>query len=533
MKFRLLLWVLFFSNLFCGQEKKEILKVYNGRQLWFTHALSESKVNSVLDSLVNMGFYALKVDSLKKEQDEVSIYITRGNFYKKMVVQPDSLSRLAVRIKEEHITTTNIDSLANVIHYYYLKKGYAFNKVFTDLDFTENPIRATISVELNQKRIINSFVINGYTKFPGGIKKELEYDFIGKPYDDSKLKEISNKLTGSLFIAEEKSPQVLFTPDSTTIFLYLKKRKSSSFNGIMGFGNDESGKFKLNGQVQLSLGNVFNSFETIDLNWLATPDESQNFEIQVNVPYLFKSKFGTETGLNIYKQDSTYASIKIREHIYYQYTSRQQIGVEGSFENSRNVLDSDKNTNFSKTGLGVTYQYLEKNEWNILGPKNLYLLKGVVYRNVPEDRDNVDEYQLSAHLEKLVKISGSHYLKPRISASALLSDTLTINELFRIGGLKTVRGFNEQSVYANAYVIGSLEYRYVPFEEMFLNVFTDFALVENKYQNSNSFIFGTGLGISFLTRFGIFSLNYALGKYESEPVNLSDSKIHIGIQANF
>jgi hypothetical protein len=420
-----------------------------------------------------------------------------------------------------------------VIHHYYLKRGYAFNRVTTDLDFSKDPVQASVSVELNQKRIINSFVINGYAQFPRGIKKELEYDFIGKPYDDSRLKEISNKLISTNFITEEKNPQVLFTPDSTSIFLYLKKRKASSFDGILGFGNDDEGKFKLNGQVQLSLGNIFNSFETINLNWMSTPDKSQDFKIQVNVPYLFKSKFGTETELNIYKQDSTYASIRFNEYIYYQYTANQRIGLEGSLESSRYVLDTDKSNNFSKTGLGVIYQYLERNELSILGPKNLYSLKGVVYRKIPEDKDNIREYQLFAHVEKLVKLSGSHYLKPRISASTLLSDTLTVNELFRVGGLKTIRGFNEQSVYANAYVIGSLEYRYVPFEEMFLNVFADFAWIENKYQDSRLFLFGTGIGISFLTRFGIFSLNYAVGKYDSESVNFSDSKVHIGIQANF
>jgi outer membrane protein assembly factor BamA len=223
----------------------------------------------------------------------------------------------------------------------------------------------------------------------------------------------------------------------------------------------------------------------------------------------------------------------LNEHIYYQYTVNQRLGMEGLFENSRYITESDINNNFSKTGLGINYQYKERNENDILGPKNFYLVKGIAYRNIPENRKNLTEYHLSASIEKLIKISGSHYIKPRINASTLLSDTLTINELFKIGGLKTIRGFNEKSIYANAYIIGSLEYRYVPFEELFLNLFTDLAWIENKYQNSKPFLLGTGLGISFLTRFGIFSLNYAVGKYNSESINFSDSKIHIGIQATF
>ena len=533
MKFKLLyIYIIILPILLHGQVEKNFIKIYNNQKLWFSKTYSENKVGSILDSLVDLGFYTLKLDSLKKDKKETLVYINRGKFYKKVWVQLDSLSQAAITNKN-YFQTDNIDSLAGVIHYYYIKKGYAFNQVHTQLFLANEPLEASIHVELHQKRLINSFVLNGYTKIPRGIIKELEYGFLGKTYTDERLKEISAMLQGTAFIAEEKNPQVLFTPDSTKIYLYLKKRKASSLDGMVGFGNDEKGKFKVNGQLQLSLGNVLNSFETINLNWLSTPDKSQNFEVQVNVPYLFKSKFGSETSLTIFKQDSTYATIRLNEHIYYQYTVNQRLGIEGLYENSRYVSELDNNNNFSKTGLGISYQYKERNENEILGPKNLYSIKGIAYRNIPEDRKNLTEYNVSASIEKLIKLSASHYLKPKINASTLLSDTLTVNELFKIGGLKTIRGFNEQSIYANAYIIGSLEYRYVPFEELYLSLFTDVAWIENKNQNTRPFLLGTGVGISFLTRFGIFSLNYAVGKYDSEPVNFSDSKIHIGIQATF
>jgi hemolysin activation/secretion protein len=531
MKFKLLCIVIL-PFLLHGQIEKENIKVYNNNKLWFTKTYSNNKLHTILDSLVSIGFYTLTLDSLKKTENQTSVYINRGKFYKKVWVQLDSLSKVAIMNKDK-FKTDNIDSLAGVIHYYYLKRGYAFNQVYTKLSIENDSLEASIKVELNQKRLINSFIIHGYTKIPRGIVKELEYGFLNKTYTDERLKEISATLQGTNFITEEKNPQVLFTPDSTKIFIYIKKRKASTFDGIIGFGSDHKDKFKVNGQLQLSLGNLFNSLETINLNWISTPEKSQNFEIQVNIPYLFKSKFGSESSLNIYKQDSTYATVRLNEHIYYQYTVNQRLGMEGLFENSRYITESDINNNFSKTGLGINYQYKERNENDILGPKNFYLVKGIAYRNIPENRKNLTEYHLSASIEKLIKISGSHYIKPRINASTLLSDTLTINELFKIGGLKTIRGFNEKSIYANAYIIGSLEYRYVPFEELFLNLFTDLAWIENKYQNSKPFLLGTGLGISFLTRFGIFSLNYAVGKYNSESINFSDSKIHIGIQATF
>ncbi|MDR3273049.1 MAG: BamA/TamA family outer membrane protein [Flavobacteriaceae bacterium] len=530
MKFRL--WILLFPLGLWAQEKPKPLKVFEGSHLWFSAVYSENKINKLLDSLVTQGYYTLRLDSVQDGSKEFRAFVTKGGFYKTVSVRLDSLSQLVIK-KKESFTVSNIDSLSNLIHAYYLQKGYAFNRVVADLNFNTLPAKAEVSVQLNQKRIISNLVFNGYDKIPRGFKRSLEYEFVGETYEDRHLAEISNRLTASGFLGLEKNSQVLFSPDSTSVYLYVKKRNASSFDGIIGFGSDEGGKFRLNGQVQLSLGNIFNSFERINLNWLATPDKSQNFEIKADVPYLFKSRFGTATYLNIYRQDSTYATIKLGEHIYYQYDENQKIGGEGTLENSRYALDENSGNNFTKTGLGLTYEYVEKSHQALLGNKNLLAVQGTVFRNVPENRTHLTQYQVSAQIEKLVCLAEHHYLKPRISASALLSDTLTVNELFRIGGLRTLRGFNEQSVYANAFAVGSLEYRYAPLDEMYLSLFVDTAWINNKNERISSVLWGSGLGISFLTRFGFFSINYAVGKYPDKPMDFSDSKVHIGLQASF
>jgi outer membrane protein assembly factor BamA len=105
--------------------------------------------------------------------------------------------------------------------------------------------------------------------------------------------------------------------------------------------------------------------------------------------------------------------------------------------------------------------------------------------------------------------------------------------LYRIGGIKTLRGFDEESIYASFYVIGSLEYRYLLEENSYLYFFTDAAYYENL---SVSFAgdrydtpFGFGTGISFETKAGIFSINYALGKQFDNPIYLKSGKVHFGI----
>jgi hypothetical protein len=55
---------------------------------------------------------------------------------------------------------------------------------------------------------------------------------------------------------------------------------------------------------------MFNGFETINLYWQRNPDKGQTFDLQVDIPYLFKSNVGMNMKVNIYRQDSTFANVK-------------------------------------------------------------------------------------------------------------------------------------------------------------------------------------------------------------------------------
>jgi len=41
-------------------------------------------------------------------------------------------------------------------------------------------------------------------------------------------------------------------------------------------------------------------------------------------------------------------------------------------------------------------------------------------------------------------------------------------------------------------------------------------------------LFGFGVGTNFNTRAGTFSISYALGKIINNPIQISNSKIHLG-----
>jgi Omp85 superfamily domain len=121
-------------------------------------------------------------------------------------------------------------------------------------------------------------------------------------------------------------------------------------------------------------------------------------------------------------------------------------------------------------------------------------------------------------------------VKTGINGGFFQSGNIFRNELFQIGGYKLLRGFDEESQYLSQYVIGTIEYRYLVGQNSFFYILADGGWGRNNSQNVNiSYTyFGTGLGLAFETKAGIFNLAWAVGKRNDTELNLRQSKIHFG-----
>ena len=120
-------------------------------------------------------------------------------------------------------------------------------------------------------------------------------------------------------------------------------------------------------------------------------------------------------------------------------------------------------------------------------------------------------------------------------AAVLSGKYLLENELFRLGGQKSLRGFNELSLLATSYNYANVELRYLLAQNSFLFAFYNQGyLIYNVSQiKSTDYPLGFGTGVNFETTLGILSVSYALGKQKNNPLNLRQGKIHFGITALF
>ena len=114
-------------------------------------------------------------------------------------------------------------------------------------------------------------------------------------------------------------------------------------------------------------------------------------------------------------------------------------------------------------------------------------------------------------------------------------DQLFFNDLFRLGGLNSIRGFNDMFFYASQYIVGTLEYRYLFENESQLLVFFDGSILGHDLNGVSyrEYPIGIGTGISISTKAGLLNVIYALGRSQDQSFNIRYSKIHIGYTGRF
>ena len=498
--------------------------------------------------LESIGFIENEMRSLKKKNDSTYVvFYHLGSKYKSIQLfysEKDFSKRELLQVSKKVTDTyfilpfnaieTSIDKL-NVLK---TKNGNVFARIkLENITKKRNSLFADVKLLKGDSRNIDSIIVKGYDKiskshikYYAGIKK-------GKKFNKSKLIEKNNILNTLGFVSVTKPPEILFKKDSTIVYLYLKKEKNNLFDGILGFATDEnSQKLIFNGYLNLELNNNLNFGEQFLLNYKADGNDQQKFRARLTLPYLFKTPFGIITELKIFKRDSTFSTSDQLIKVKYQISpnSKTYLGYK-SYESSNLRKDNslfidveDYTSNFLLTGVSYT-----KTQNNVLFP-----IKTEIYLDSEigsKETKNTNETQLRAslmiHYIFNLNYKNSIYLKN--STQLLNSENYLTNELFRFGGINSIRGFNENSIDASFYSVLNSEYRYQFNQDIYVHSIIDFAYFENKIIALKQKLYSFGVGIGLQTGTSIIKFSIANGNAENQNFSFSNTKIHIGISSKF
>jgi hypothetical protein len=405
--------------------------------------------------------------------------------------------------------------------------------------------------------VFDSLRISGYD----GVKTKYLMTHLGiyrgKPYEEKLITEIPNKLNLLSFISMREIPEITITNGKCDIILNLDQNKVSVFDGILGVlpSQKDDGGVLITGQLNLDLRNLFASGKRLALEWQSYDANSQLLDVTYFHPNLFSTPINVQGDFNLLKQDTTFINRELALEFSLLSNSSNKIGFRTEFISSRlistlgleDITELPQNTDYNLNYYGLNYHVNRFNDitsptkgWGLLlnglvGQKKIIenpTLSDDVYNGV--DLKTI-QYTLTGEFEKFWSIYKNILFRTKFSGGYLNGDNLFQSDLFRIGGLRSLRGFNENQFYTTGYGIANLEFRAMFSGETYFLLFFDQAVLSDDFEMDGEiqFPFGTGAGFSFNTKAGIFNFIFALGKSNQQEFGINYSKIHFGYLSRF
>lgn len=506
-----------------------------------------SEIELLKSKLSAVGYIEHLLQELVKEND--TSYLARFSLrtkYKTIridyegMVDVDLLKRTGYLNKQQEliIPIPFLEATLESINTAIANQGNPFSSlIITDIVKLNNTeLKGSLSVSEPQTRSIDKLIIKGYEKFPKSFLRRYLKIKTGQSFNLEEIKSKTANLNDLVFANQIKDPEVLFTQDSTILYMYIEKVRSNTFDGFLGFGtNEATNKLEFDGYLDLNLTNNLNYGESLRLLYKSDENDQQTFDLKLDAPYLFKSPVGINFNLNIFKRDSSFVTVSQTAKINYQINSRQLVSAGISTVNSTDLLDipTAAITDFSSNQFVLNYVYTKRQNYDLLFPINF--LFDITGGTGNRSFGDIDEQQSNFFINtyKIFNLNDRNSIFTRFSGNYLVSDNYLENELPRFGGINSIRGFEENSLIANLFGVLNTEYRYKLNNSIYVHSVIDAAYFENQVSDQKGKLFGFGFGFGLLTKAGLFRFNYTSAKTENQKFRLSDSKIHISLTTRF
>ncbi|WP_372751705.1 BamA/TamA family outer membrane protein [Labilibaculum sp.] len=527
--------------------------------------LAFARLKNKISKWKQNAYWEASVDTVRFSKDTILAFLHRGQKYEWDEIHfryADSSGLVSLEefleLKQRKlIRSIDLESSPNKILNQMGNKGYPFAQLsLSEISISEEKISGEWSVELNDFIRWDEMIVKGNSK----IKARFLQGYLGihpnKTYREDRSEAISEKIENLAFVKEIKPAEIEFVSGKARVYNYLEKVAANQFDGIIGFQtNEDDNKLELTGEVNLLLQNTFLAGESIGFNWQKVDEDSQNLSVEFIYPYLITSSLGLDFTLDIEKKDTSYISTGIDMGIRFSQSGKNYSKLFFK-RNSSSLLATDYLATatvlpdyadvasnlfgFAYNFENLDYSFNPKRGW-ILN-LNLATGKHKIKKNSAISSELYDDVDLSGTIidaewtiELNVPIQQKISLRFRSKSGIRESNDLFQNDLFSLGGMNSLRGFNEDSFRASAYSVLTSELRFIPQQNSSFYLFYDAAYYRNDYldDKTEDYPWGVGFGLNFATKSGIFSLNYGVGKQKNSTLDLQSAKIHFGFASRF
>jgi translocation and assembly module TamA len=548
---------------------------------FFTDSIALSvELNSILIKCNELSFlqaefsnFVYKADSTR---DSITASLNLGQSYKwaklrKGNVPQDILGGAGFREEQFVNKQFNPEQFSRRVERilgYLENNGYPFASIKLDsVEADSIGISAALNLTFNELILFDTIELIGNAN----VKKWYLYKYLGiKPnsiYSEDGIRQINSRISQLPFLRTTHTPAVYFYGNKAMPIIYLETKKASSIDGIIGFAPNSnttgSDKLLITGEANLQLQNLFGTGKSFDLNYRSFLGNSQDLKLKFVYPYIFRTNLALDYSLGLLKQDTTYLDVNNEFGLQYRFIGNDyfkvfyniqrtslitvdtnQIKATRSLPEASDIVNNTYGLGFKmsrfdyfinpRKGFGIDVNAGVGVKEIIRNPtiEALQFSDGKggtqsLYDTIPV---KFVQYKVKGMAELFIPIFTRASIRTQAFGGHIVAENLFINELFRIGGIRTLKGFDEQAIFASTYVIGNIELRYLLQQNSNVLLFWNGAYYRNTVRNPvlSDTPYGFGAGLNMETGAGVFSLFYAVGKEFNNPINLSRAKVHFG-----
>jgi translocation and assembly module TamA len=526
-----------------------------------------SELTRMVNTLHKGGYLSASVDSIFYEGRNITAYLLIGDRYEWSSLRKGNVNDLVLEktgfkekfYRNEIFSFQDFASLEQKIIQYSENHGFPFASVALDsMRIESNTIYGVLNYKQGPLILFDTLEVQGKSRIKRKyLAKQLRI-IAGQPFNQEKIANIGRLIRELPFLTQSREPVIVFNRNKAKVTVFIEDRKTNQMDGIIGFlpNSTTNNKLLVTGEMNINLKNLFGTGKNIQVEWRKFKQQSQMLDLGYLQPKLLGSNMDLSLNMNLLKQDSTFINVNRKLTLIQNLNGRGKVSFFTGLKTSRqllsaNVIDSASLPsfgNFDYYTYGIGYNWNNLNDifyprqgWAIsiqgtVGNKRIRTSNTVnegIYKNLLV---NSIQFSFNAGIEKYFKTSRNGVLLARLNAGSLFNNNnIFLNDLYRIGGLKTLRGFNENNFFASKYSVATLEYRLYTDETSYLLLFYDQGYVYNQLDllNKEDFPLGFGAGLSFSTPAGIFNFVYSLGASSSQKMSFNLSKIHFGLVSRF
>ena len=543
--------VLLFPLMMAAQEIKSY-RIFNNLEVSKSDKTNSNNlkdiVNDVLLSKIQEGYFNSSIDSTRIINKNLEIYMKTGSLINVNEIKVNINDQLSLKLREDFVSQKKyfdpIEISSKIRKWIVLmnNNGFPFAEFeFKNYEIIDSKINLECNLISGPLVRIDSLINPEISKKELMLVSKIINIKNGDVFNLSEIYKISENIRKSVFLKEIKPPAYEFVDNFASVYTYVKTESKNSVNGLIGIQPSENEKIQFTGNVSLNFLNALSFGETLKLNWRKMFNSSQNLISEFSIPFIFKTNIEIMGGLDMIKKDSSFFNLNSKFILNYRLNSNLTSGFLFAKNNSTNLLQS----NYSSTtvnSFGFTADLKKTN--NKYNPSKGYLFKTELsygwkqtYTNDTTSNNILRTPNFNGKLEidTYWDIITRTTLKMKLTGSIIQNDILYENELIRIGGYKTIRGFNEESIMVSSFILSNFEFRYLLDEKSNVFIFSDFAWTESK---TNEFLkeeyyqsFGFGTNISMKN--GLLTFIYGIGRKLDNPFLIRTGKIHLGFTSYF